>query len=236
MADREVELAKSEAKKRKRSGRAKSYMTALAQLAAENGHDDWASYAKALAAVPGPIPDFRVRLVGGGNERTITSSLRSVLAFHELDEARWTQVSPTERVQYILEFALSSRRERGDVATYTAEVIESNVLSVVVPDAGPSVVEAPAPGSANAGQADFLVEIESQASGRKEWIGVQLADLLEFHGIGPVEWESSGREEQESLIEETALWAKRSTGDLGVYFSQVVSGLEGEEEGGDAPR
>jgi hypothetical protein len=236
MSDREVDLARQEAKRRKRVGQAKSYTAALAQLAAENGHDDWTSYAKALAAVPGRAPDFRVRLVGaGGEERTFTLSLARVLAFHDLDQASWELMPPAARLQHVLECGLSSRRERGDTVHYTATLLESNVPSVVVPGfAKPG--RAPAVAGANAGPADFVVELESRADGQKEQVGVQLVDVLEFHGIALADWESSGREEQESLVEEVALWSKRGAGDLGSYFSQVVSGFDGEEEGAESPR
>lgn len=236
MGDREVEFARKEAKRRKRSGQAKSYTAALAQLAAENGHDDWAAYAKALAADPGPAPDFRVRLVGrGGDERTFALSLKRVLDSHGLDEASWEPVSPAVRVQHVLECALSSWRVRGDMTNYTAELIESNVPSVVV-TVPVQADHAPVSADARGGKSDFVVELESRSDGQKEHIGVQLADVLEFHGIDLVDWESSGREEQETLVEEVALWSKRSAGDFSSYYSQVLSGLDGEEEGGDSPR
>jgi len=226
MGDREVEKARQEARRRKRSGQAASYTAALSQLAAENGHKDWASYAKALAADPGPAPDFRVRLVSAdGQEKAFTLSMKGVLVFHDLDETGWELLAPAERVQHVLECALSSRRERGDLAPYAAALLESNVPSVVVPtrDVGGE-------------PADFVVELESRADGRKEHVGVQLADLLAFHGMTPAEWESSGREDREALVEEVALWSKRSAGDLGSYFSQVVSGFDGENDAGDSPR
>jgi hypothetical protein len=236
MSDREVDLARREAKRRKRSGQAKSYTAALAQLAAENGHNDWASYAKALAADPGRAPDFRVRLVGaGGEERTLALSMTRVLGFHDLDEAGWERLPPAERLQHVLECALSSRRERGDMTHYTAKLLESNVSSVEIPGfAQPD--RAPAPRGAGADPTDYVVELESRADGQKEQVGVQLVDVLEFHGIALADWEGSGRAEQESLVEEVALWSKRSAGDLGSYFSEVVSGFDGEEEGRDAPR
>ena len=90
--------------------------------------------------------------------------------------------------------------------------------------------------SAGGGPADFVVELESRADGRKEIVGVQLVDVLEFHGLVLADWEGSDRQEQEALIEEVALWSKRSAGDLGSYFSQVVSGFDGEEEGAEVPR
>lgn len=236
MSDREVALARQEAKRRKRTGQAKSYTAALAQLAAENGHDDWTSYAKALAAIPGRAPDFRVRLVGaGGEERTFTLSLARVLGFHDLDQASWERMPPAARLQHILECALSSRRERGDIVHYKATLLESNVPSVVVPGLE-QPGRAPAPPGAGAGSADFVVELESSAGGQKEHLGVQLVDVLEFHGIALADWEGSGREEQESLVEEVALWSKRGAGDLGSYFSQVVSGFADDEEGGETPR
>lgn len=226
MGDREVEKARQEARRRKRSGQAASYTAALSQLAAENGHKDWASYAKALAADPGPAPDFRVRLVSAdGQEKAFTLSMKGVLIFHDLDETGWELLAPAERVQHVLECAVSSRRERGDLAPYAAALLESNVPSVVVPTGG-----------ARGEPADFVVELESRADGRKEHVGVQLEDLLEFHGLALADWESSGREEREALVEEVALWTKRSSGDLGTYFSHVVSGLGGEEESGEAPR
>lgn len=234
MGERDVELARREAKRRKRSGQASSYMAALAQLAAENGHDNWALYAKALALLPEQAPDFRVRLVGPSGEKAAVISLKSVLAFHELDEAGWERLSPAERVRDILECVLSARRERGDMTRYSAELVESNVPSVVV--AGLPQQPGLAPDSGGAGPADFVVELERRQDGTKEQVGVRLDDLLEFHGLALADWESSGREEQEALVEELALWAKRSAGDLGAYFSQVVSGFDGEEEGGEAMR
>lgn len=236
MSDREMDLARQEAKRRKRSGQAKSYTAALAQLAAESGHDNWASYAKALAAVPARAPDFRVRLVGaGGEERIFTLSLARVLGFHDLDEASWERMPPAARLQHVLECALSSRRERGDIVHYTATLLESNVPSVVVQGLE-QPERAPATPSASTGPADFVVELESHAGGQKEHVGVQLVDVLEFHGMALADWESSARGEQESLVEEVALWSKRSAGDLGSYFSQVVSGFAGDEEGGEALR
>lgn len=237
MSDRDVDLARQEAKRRKRSGQAKSYTAALAQLASENGHDDWTSYAKALAADPGRAPDFRVRLVGaGGEERTFALSMTRVLQFHGLDEASWKQAPPAARVQHVLECALSSRRERGDMTHYTAELLESNVPSVVV--SGPAqAAHAPATLGGGGGPVDFVVELESRADGRKESVGVQLVDVLEFHGLVLADWEGSDRQERETLVEEVALWSKRSAGDLGSYFSQVMSGFDGpEEEGAEVPR
>lgn len=230
MSDRDVDLAKQEAKRRKRSGQAKSYTAALAQLAAENGHDGWASYAKALAAEPGRAPDFRVRLVGAsGEERTFSLSMTRVLGFHDLDEASWEQLPPAGRLQHVLECALSSRRERGDMTRYAASLLESNVPSVVIPG-GTQPNRASGDRGAGTGPADFVVELESRADGKTEHVGVQLVDVLEFHGMVLADWEANGREEQEALVEEVALWSKRSAGDLGAYFSQVVSGFDGEEE------
>jgi hypothetical protein len=236
MSDRDVDLARQEAKRRKRSGQAKSYTAALAQLASENGHDDWASYAKALAADPGRAPDFRVRLVGAsGEERTFALSMKRVLKFHVLDEASWEQVPPAARVQHVLECALSSRRERGDMTHHTAELLESNVPSVVAPR---SAQPGHAPGTLGAcgGPSDFVVELESRADGQKEHVGVQLVDVLEFHGMVLEDWGGSDRQEQEALVEEVALWSKRSAGYLGSYFSQVVFGFDGDEEGAESPR
>ncbi|MBY0240059.1 MAG: hypothetical protein K2X55_12160 [Burkholderiaceae bacterium] len=236
MSDRDVDLAKKEARRRKQSGKAKSYTAALAQLAAENGHDDWTAYATALAAEPGPAPDFQVRLVSAGrNERTLVLSLKRVLSVTGVDNASWEQMLPAERVQHVLDCALSSRRARGDMTRYNAELIESNVPSVVasgLAQAGQVRMSLGADGS----QPDFVVELESRSSGVKEHVGVPLVELLEFHGIVPADWECSGREEKESLIEEMALWSKRSSGDFGAYFSQVVSGFDGEDEPGDSPR
>lgn len=233
MGERQVELARREAKRRKRAGQASSYMVALAQLAAENGHDSWALYAKALAAVPDRAPDFRVRLVGPGGEKAFGLSLKRVLEFHEMDEASWDRLSPTERVDHVLECALSSQRERGDMARYTAELVESHVPSVVVTGLPQHAGQMAAAGS---GPADFVVELERREGGAKEHVGVRLDDLLVFHGLALADWESSGREEQEALVEEVALWSKRGAGDLRTYFSQVVSGFDGEEEGGEAMR
>lgn len=234
MGERDVELARREAKRRRRSGQASSYMVALAQLAAENGHDSWALYAKALAALPERAPDFRVRLVSAGAEKVMGLSLSSVLAFHELDETSWGRLSPAERVRDILECALSSRRERGDMMRYSADLVESNVPSVDVK----GVQQQPTAVSTSRGtrSADFVVELESRDDGTKEQVGVQLEDLLEFHGLAMADWESSGRQEREALVEEVALWVKRSAGDLGAYFSQVVSGFDEEDEGGESMR
>lgn len=236
MGEREVELARQEAKRRRRSGQASSYMVALKQLAVENGYDNWAVYAEALATAPSPAPDFRVRLVGGSGEIAFGLSLKRVLAFHELDEASWERLSPAERVRDILECALSSRRERGDLARYSAELVESNVPSVVVAGLQQQPGPVPASDGAGASPADFVVELERREDGTKEQVGIRLDDLLEFHGLALADWESSSREEREALVEEVALWTKRSSGDLGAYFSQVVSGLGGEEESGEAPR
>jgi hypothetical protein len=236
MGEREVKLARQEAKRRKRSGQASSYMVALKQLAVEHGYDDWALYAQALAASPGRAPDFRVRLAGAGGDLAFGVSLKRVLAFHDLDEAGWERLSPMERVRDILECALSSRRERGDMARYSAELVESNVPSAFIAGLQGQTGAAPAAGASSVDPAHFVVELERREDGAKEQVGVQLEDLLEFHGLALADWESSGREEKEALVEEVALWTKRRTGDLGSYFTQVLSGLEGEEEGGEAPR
>lgn len=236
MSDRDVDLARQEARRRKRAGQAKSYTAALAQLAGENGHDNWTSYAKALAAVPDQVPDFRVRLVGPDGEKTFGLSLSRVLTFHELDESAWARLSAAERVHEILECALSSRRERGDMTRYSADLIESNVPSVLVASLQPTPSVVPASGRADSDPADFVVELERRDDGAKERVGVHLKDVLEYHGLALADWESSGGEEQEALVEEAALWTKRRSGDLGGYFTQVLSGLDGDEESGEAPR
>lgn len=232
MSERTVRLAKIEAKRRKRSGQARSYMAALGQLAAENGHGgDWGAYEKVLLAAPDPAPDFRVRLTPpDGDEKVIAVFMREILPYHGLDESQWQAASDEERVQFVLDFALWSRRKRGDFTAYSAEITESNVEHGV--PAGGSVPEQP--GAASSGAPDFVVEVESRATGKKEHIGVQLADLLELHGMSQAEWDQAGQEEQESLVEEAALWEKRSKGDLGGYFAEVVSGLDQGE--GNAPR
>lgn len=234
MGEKLLKKAKDEAKARKRAGRAATHTAALKQLAAENGYEDWAAYAKALDAQTDPAPQLRVRLVPpSGEVREVTSTLRHVLTFHDLDEQQWREATPEERVSLVLERALSMRRMKGDMTPYTAELVESNVPSVVVPGQGEARHHGHAPGAP--GESDFLVVLESRESGRKETVGVQLADLLEFHGIDHAEWESSTQEEQELLVEEVALWGKRSAGDLTSYFSEVVGGL-GEKGGAAAPR
>jgi len=237
MSERTVRLVKHEAKQRKRSGQARSYMAALAQLAAESGHlgengqGDWAAYEKVLRAAPDPTPDFRIRLTPpAGEEKVISVFLRDILPYHGLDRGQWQSATDEERVQFVIDFAHWSRRKRGDFTAYNAEITESNVEHGV-PAGGSAPKQARA---ASSGVPDFVVEVESRATGKKEHIGVQLADLLELHGMSQAEWDEVGREEQESLVEEAALWEKRSKGDLGGYFSEVVSGLEQGE--GDAPR
>lgn len=232
MSERTVRLVKHEAKKRKRSGQARSYMAALAQLAAENGHGgDWAAYEKVLLAAQDPAPDFRIRLTpAAGEEKMISVFLRDVLPYHGLDEGQWPSATDEERAQFVLDFAHWSRRKRGDFTAYSAEITESNVAQGV-PAAGGAPAQALA---ASSGAPDFVVEVESRATGKKEHIGVQLADLLELHGMSQAEWDEAGHEEQESLVEEAALWEKRSKGDLGGYFAEVVSGLDQGE--GHAPR
>lgn len=234
MSERTVRLVKHAAKQRKRAGQARSYMTALAQLAAENGHGDWAAYEKALLAEPDPIPDFRVRLQPpAGEVRVISVFLRDILPFHGLDEAQWRAAPLDERTQFVLDYALWSRRKRDDFVSYSAEIMESNIEhgTTAAPEE-PRQVLAPTGGDRSA--PDFVVELESRASGKKEQIGVQLADLLEFHGIEQADWDGAGQEERESLVEEAALWEKRSKGDLGGYYAEVVSGLDEGE--GSAPR
>lgn len=237
MTERAVRLVKHEAKKRKRSGQARSYMAALAQLAAENGHlgvngqGDWAAYEKVLLAAPGPTSHFRICLTPpAGEKKMISVFLRDLLPYHGLDEGQWQAATEDERAQFVLDFALWSRRKRGDFTAYAAEITESNVEHGV--PAGGSVPEQPPAASGSA--PDFVVEVESRATGKKEYIGVQLADLLELHGLSQAEWDEAGQEERESLVEEAALWEKRSKGDLGGYFAEVVSGLDLGE--GDAPR
>lgn len=231
MSERTVRLVKHEAKQRKRFGQARSYMAALAQLAAENGHEDWAAYEKVLLAVPEPASDFRIRLVPPtGEEEVISGYLRQILPYHGLDEGQWQAATPEEREQYVLDFALWSRRKRGDFISYRAEIIESNVEHGVEV-AGAALAQLPTQSS---DALDFVIELESRATGIKEHVSVQLADLLELHGMSQSEWDEAGREEQESLVEEAALWEKRSKGDLGGYFTEVVSGLDQDE--GDAPR
>lgn len=231
MSEHTVRLVKHEAKQRKRSGQARSYMAALAQLAAENGHDDWAAYEKALLAVPEPAPDFRIRLVPPtGEEKVISGHLRQILPYHGLDEGQWQAATPEEREQYVLDFALWSQRKRGDFISYRVEITESNVEhGVDVARAAPAQERPVA-----SGEPEFVVELESRATGQKEQIGVHLADLLELHGISQAEWDDTGHDEQEAFVEEAALWEKRSKGDLGGYFAEVVSGLDQGE--GDAPR
>lgn len=231
MAERDVEKARREAKLRTRSGQATSYVRALNQLATESGYRNWAEYSRVLAAMPSQPPDIRVRLVAaGGRERIMGTELEKVLAFHELDEAQWNLFAHPDRLQLVFEFALSMRRERGDMERYTPELLESNVPTLTVPEKQ-SVENA-----AGVAGADFMVALESSASRKKELIGVHLADLLEFHGLSQADWEASSPEEKEALVEETALWTKRSTGDLGSYFTQVVSGLDEGEGEGSAPR
>jgi hypothetical protein len=235
MAERDVEKAKREAKLRARSGQAKSYMRALSQLATENGYGNWGEYSKVLAAMPPRPPDIRVRLVAaGGRERFMGIELEKVFAFHELDEAQWNHLAHKDRLQLVFEFALSTRRERGDMDRYTPELIESNVATLTVPT-GPHEDLAMEIG-AGVAEADFMVALESSANGKKAIVGVQLADLLEFHGLSQADWEASSPEEKEALVEESALWTKRSTGDLGGYFTEVVSGLDEGEGEGSAPR
>lgn len=235
MSDRDVDFARQEARKRKRSGQAKSYTAALLQLATENGHEDWASYSKVLAATPDRAPDFRVRLVGAGNEeRTIGLSMKRVLEFHEMVDSAWMQLAAEERVHHVLECALSTRHERGDMARYVATLIASNIPSV--PSEVESVDRARASQGINTDPADFTVELESRANGKKEHIDLRIADVLEFHGMAMAEWEGSGRQERESLVEEVAIWSKIGAGDTGSYFSQVVSGFDGEDEESEFPR
>lgn len=225
MGEKLLKKAKDEAKKRKRSGHAATHTAALNQIAAEHGHDDWAAYAKALAAQPDPAPQLRVRLVApSGEAREVTSTLRHVLTFQDLDEQQWREATPEERVSLVLERALSMRRTKGDMTPYTAELVESNVPSVVVPGQSVARQHDQVPGAPC--EPDFVVALESRESGRKETVGVQLADLLEFHGIDHGEWEASGQEERELLVEECALWQKRSVGDLSSYYSEIVSGLD----------
>lgn len=231
MSERTVRLVKHEAKQRKRSGQARSYMAALAQLAVENGHSDWAAYEKVLLAVRDPLPDFRIRLVPpAGEAKMIGVFMREVLSYHGLNESQWHAAPDEERVQFVLDFALWSRRKRGDFNAYGAEITESN-LEHGVPVAASVPAQAPA---VQTSVADFVVEVESRATGKKEHISVQLADLLELNGLSQTEWDEAGQEERESLVEEAALWEKRSKGDLAAYFAEVVSGLDLGE--GDAPR
>lgn len=234
MSERTVRLVKHAAKQRKRAGQARSYMTALAQLAAEHGHADWAAYEKALLAEPDPIPDFRVRLQPpAGEARVISAFLRDILPFHGLDEAQWRAAPLDERAQFVLDYALWSRRKRDDFVSYSAEILESNVQHGTT--AAPEELRHAVPEAGGHRTApDFVVELESRVSGKREQIGVQLSDLLELHGMSQAEWDEAGLEEQESLVEEAALWEKRSKGDLDGYFAEVVSGLEKGE--GNAPR
>ena len=190
MAERDVEKARREAKLRTRSGQAKSYMRALNQLATENGYGNWAEYSKVLAAMPPQPPDIRVRLVAaGGRERFMGIELEKVFAFHELDEAQWNHLAHEDRLQLVFEFALSRRRERGDMERYTPEVIESNVppLTVSTGRHEEQAVEA----GAGVADADFTVALESSTGGNREIVGVQLADLLELHGLSQADWEVS---------------------------------------------
>lgn len=234
MSERTVRLVKHAAKQRKRAGQARSYMTALAQLAAENGHGDWAAYEKALLAEPDPTPDFRVRLQPpAGEVRVISVFLRDILPFHGLDEAQWRAAPLDERVQFVLDYALWSRRKRDDFVSYSAEILESNVEHGTTAAPEDQRHAAPAAGGDRTAP-DFVVELESRASGQREQIWVQLSDLLELHGLSQAEWDEAGQEEQESLVEEAALWEKRSKGDLGGYYAEVVSGLDQGE--GSAPR
>ncbi|MGX9221740.1 hypothetical protein ACWV27_25585 (plasmid) [Massilia varians] len=235
MGEKLLKKAKDEAKTRKRAGHAAKHTAALKQLAAENGYEDWATYARVLAAQPDPAPQLRVRLISpNGEAREATSTLRQVLTFHDLDEQQWCEATPEERVSLVLECALSMRRTKGDMTPYTALLVESNIPSVVVHGQSVARPNDHVPGAL--GEPDFVVVLESRESGRKEAVGVQLADLLEFHGIDHAEWESSAQDEQVLLVEEVALWGKRSAGDLTSYFSEVVTGLGREGEFGTVPR
>lgn len=206
-------------------------MAALGQLAAENGHGDWAAYEKVLMAAPDPVPDFRIRLVSpAGEAKIIGVFMRDILPYHGLDDSQWLAAPDEERAQFVLDFALWSRRKRGDFASYRAEITESNVEHGA--DAGRAAPAQAEPVST--GEPEFVVALESGATGKKEQIGVYLADLLELHGMSQAEWDVAGHEEQEALVEEAALWEKRSKGDLGGYFTEVVSGLDHGE--GSAPR
>jgi hypothetical protein len=230
MSERTVRLAKHEAKKRKRSGQARSYMAALAQLAAENGHGDWTAYEKVLQAAPDPAPDFRVRLAPpAGEAKIISVFLRDVLPYHGLDNAQWQSATEEERTQLVVDFAHWSRHTRDDFTNYIVDITESNVEHGILASRAPSNERAAA-----SDVVDFVVEVESRATGLKEQIGVQLADLLELHGMSLDEWEHARHEEQEALVQEAAMWQKRSKGDLGGYFADVVSGLDQGE--GNAPR
>jgi hypothetical protein len=224
MAERDVDKARREAKLRVRSGRAPSYMRALNQLATENGYGNWAEYSKVLAAKAPQLPDIRVRLVtAGGRERFVGVELAKVLDFHELDEDQWNHFAHQDRLQLVFEFALSTRHERGDTDRYTPELVESNVpsLTVLTERHGEQVVKT----GADVTSPDFLVTVENTTSGTREVVGVQLADLLELHGLNLVDWEASSPEEKEALVEESALWAKRSTGDLSSYFTRSYLAL-----------
>lgn len=235
MSERTVRRVKHVAKQRKRAGQARSYMNALAQLAAEHGHGDWAAYEKALLAEPDPIPDFRVRLQPpAGEERVISVFLRDILPFHGLDEAQWRSAPIDERVQFVLDYALWSRRKRDDFISYTAEILESNVEHGTAAAQAEQRHALPAQAS-DRGVPDFVVELESRATGKREQIGVRLADLLELHGIELADWENAGQGERESLVEEAAMWEKRSKGDLGSYFTQVLAGLDDSDDQGESP-
>lgn len=239
MAERDVEKARREAKLRTRSGQSKSYMRALNEIAAENGfggkngNGDWAEYLKALAAMAPQPQDVRVRLVAAdASERTAGIALQQVWAYHDINEAQWSDATQHERLQLVFEYALSSRREHGDLERYTPELIESNVPTLTVPPGGQGTLAHFGCGSAEG--VDFTVVLESRSTGKKEIVGVQLADLLEFHGLGQADWDASSYEEQEALVEESALWTKRGAGDMAGYFAEVVSGLDQGE--GSAPR
>lgn len=238
MSERAVRLVKSEAKQRKRDGKARTYTGALTQIATENGHGDWAAYEKALLAEPDPTPDFRVRLQPpAGEERLISIYLRDILPFHGLDEAQWRKTSIDERVQFVVDYALWTRRKRNDFVSYTAEILESNVEHGTA--AAQKAQNQAMPATEGAPSApDFVVELESRTTGSKEQIGVKLADLLELHGMELADWYDAGHEEREALVEESALWEKRSKGDLGSYFTQVLSGMDDSEDRGEssAPR
>jgi len=235
VSERAVRLVKTVAKQRKRAGQARTYMGALAQLAAENGHDDWAAYEKALLAQPDSPPDFRVRLQPAvGEARMISVFMRDILPFHGLDEAQWRAAPIDERAQFVVDYALWSRRKQDDFVSYAAEILESNVEHGTTDARGEQNKATPA-AERTLGDPDFVVELESRATGTKEQIGVQLADLLEHHGIEQADWEHAGQEERETLVEEAALWVKRSKGDLGSYFTEVLSGMDDGEDQEESP-
>lgn len=232
--ERAVNLAKHEAKKRTRSGQAKSYMVALAQLAAENGHANWEEYRKVLEASPMPIPDYRVRLVSSdGHDKTVSVLLKDVLTFHGVSADIWEQEPVNEQQQYVNEYALWSRHKLGDFTAYTAAILEANVKT----DSFQEVAKEPQQSQAAVtADMDFIVELEIPGSGKKESIGVLLSDVLELHGLSQEDWRGSGRLEQGTMVEDAALWSKRSKGDLTRYFTEVIRGFDEGDEENNHPR